>query len=199
MKIALNASTLTRDGLEKLKQEGLNAESVEAWHNFYPRPETGLDAIEFWNRNRWLKSEGFAVMAFIPGDHRNMTPFAGYIELCDTVDKIVVGDEGLSDDALEQFSSIQKVVFLLRSEAAIDDKALLELIGAIQTNRPDAARDCVRAMESRQYALFGKRQIKPFNTNERPTGSITLDNEKYRRYQGEVQITKRDLPLLKYR
>lgn len=43
MKIALNASTLTSDFLSKLKQYGMCIENIEAWHNYYPRPQTGLD------------------------------------------------------------------------------------------------------------------------------------------------------------
>src|SRR5699024_4684613 len=42
MKIALNASTLTEEILERMKENGLNTDAVEAWHNFYPRPETGI-------------------------------------------------------------------------------------------------------------------------------------------------------------
>ena len=57
MKIALNASTLTEENVNKLKQYNFIPSSVEAWHNFYPRPETGLDTEEFYQRNEWLKSE----------------------------------------------------------------------------------------------------------------------------------------------
>ena len=41
--IALNASILFEDELEALFEGGLQAEQLIAWHNFYPRPETGLD------------------------------------------------------------------------------------------------------------------------------------------------------------
>src|SRR5690625_6080784 len=74
MKVALNASTLTRDGLKRLKQEGLRIASVEAWHNFYPRPETGLDQEEFKKVNKWLHQEGITVMAFTPGDGKLRGP-----------------------------------------------------------------------------------------------------------------------------
>ena len=68
MKIALNASILTKEGLFRLKTAGLRTDAVEAWHNFYPRPETGLDTQEFFRVNDWLKEEGLSVMAFVPGD-----------------------------------------------------------------------------------------------------------------------------------
>src|SRR5690625_2611390 len=42
MKVALNASTLTRDGLKRLKQGGLRIESVEACTTFIPDLKQGL-------------------------------------------------------------------------------------------------------------------------------------------------------------
>lgn len=212
MKVALNASTLTREGLKRLKQEGLRIESVEAWHNFYPRPETGLDQEEFKKVNEWLKQEGLTVMAFIPGDgklrgplykglptleeHRNMSPFPSFLDLVENgfVDKVLIGDLTLKDDSLEQFASYQKGIFLLRAEQEISDSTLLQTLETVQTNRFDVARDCIRSMESREYGLIGTRPVQVFNIVDRPLGTITVDNEKYGRYEGEIQITKRDLP-----
>lgn len=125
MKVALNASTLTKEGLTRLKAAGLRTEAVEAWHNFYPRPETGLDAAEFIETNQWLRDEGLTVMAFIPGDgkrrgplfkglptledHRDLSPFAACQDLMKNglVDKILVGDIELGEKSLEQFSSFR--------------------------------------------------------------------------------------------
>ena len=47
MKIALNASTLTAEFLATLKDHHICLENIEAWHNYYPRPETGLDKEMF--------------------------------------------------------------------------------------------------------------------------------------------------------
>ena len=211
MKVALNASTLTKEGLARMKDAGLRTKAVEAWHNFYPRPETGLDATEFIEINRWLRDEGLTVMAFIPGDgkrrgplfeglptledHRDLSPFAAYLDLMKNgfVDKILVGDIELDEKSLEQFSSFKNGTYLLHAEAAENDKSLLDILETTQTNRWDSARDCVRSMESREYGLIGTRPVVSFNTIERVAGSITVDNEKYGRYQGEIQITKRNL------
>ena len=207
MKIALNASTLTKEGLAKLAGAGLQREAVEMWHNFYPRPETGLDSVEFVKTNLWLKSEGLTVMAFIPGDgilrgplhkglptleeHRDMAPFEAYMHLREegAVDKILVGDISLSDDSLEQFRLFLQGGIRLRAKAFVEMGSM-----AVQTNRWDAARDCIRSMESRQYGLIGTHLLEPTNTITRNKGSITVDNERYGRYRGELQITKRDLP-----
>ena len=42
MKVALNASTITDSFWKELLSENIRVKNVEAWHNFYPRPETGL-------------------------------------------------------------------------------------------------------------------------------------------------------------
>ncbi|TWT25370.1 DUF871 domain-containing protein [Planomicrobium sp. CPCC 101110] len=211
MKIALNASTLTAENLKRLKSAGLRMESVEAWHNFYPRPETGLDAEEFVRVNQWLKREGLTVMAFVPGDgkrrgplfqglptledHRHSSPFSAYLDLLKTgsVDKILIGDPAISEESMAQFALYDQGVVQLRAEAFISDPPLLERLAAVQTNRRDAARDCVRSIESREYGLTGPHAAAPENTIERLRGSVTVDNEKYGRYQGEIQLTKRDL------
>src|SRR5699024_11291014 len=50
------------------RSSDLDFTSIEAWHNYYPRPETGLDKLEFINMNKWLKEKGITVMAFVPGE-----------------------------------------------------------------------------------------------------------------------------------
>ncbi|WP_339184685.1 MupG family TIM beta-alpha barrel fold protein [Oceanobacillus sp. FSL W7-1293] len=214
MRITLNASTIDVASLNHLKANGLHMEAVEAWHNYYPRPETGLGFVDFIQKNKTLKEAGLTVMAFIPGDtqlrgplyeklptleqHRVYSPFAAYLELekLGEVDKIVVGDVEIGEDSLEQFQAyIQKDEMLIR--AVSDKRADSEMIrkaAAAMTNRADYARDCIRAVESRSYAQFGEIAVQAQNNTERPVGSVTIDNEKYLRYQGEIQITLADLP-----
>ncbi|MFD1065823.1 DUF871 domain-containing protein [Oceanobacillus locisalsi] len=213
MRIALNASTLSVHSLNRMKEKGLHMEAVEAWHNYYPRPETGLEIMDFIEKNITLKAAGLTVMAFIPGDknlrgplyetlptleqHRNSPPFTAFIEMekLAGLDKVVVGDIEISDAALEQFQVYKQGEILIR--AVPDKSADPDMMGntaGVWTNRADNARDCVRAVESRGYASFGAAVIPPCNSIERIAGSITVDNEKYMRYQGEVQITLKNLP-----
>lgn len=211
MKISLNASTLTTESLAKLKSHGLNTSAVEAWHNFYPRPETGLSRASFRTKNKMIQDEGISVMSFIPGDqkrrgplfaglptledHRFSSPFAAYLDLKENekIGKILLGDSEMSDSSLKQFSAYNDGIVLLRAKAITEDLNLLNSVSSHQTNRPDEARDVIRSMESRLYALIGTNRVIPENTVQRPIGSITVDNELYGRYQGEVQITKTTL------
>ena len=71
------------------------------------------------------------------------------------------------------------------------DEEFYEYILGKHTNRQDDARDVIRSADARF------REIPPIparNTATRMKGSITLDNEKYLRYMGEIQLTKYDLP-----
>lgn len=205
MMIALNASTVTAEELDAMKAEGLVLENVEAWHNFYPRPETGLGRNWFDDKNRWLHQQGIRVQAFIPGDgqlrgplyetlptledHRGQSPFACYLELVASVDRILVGDPGLSESSMRQFAAYQEGIIVLRATGQGEDP----MLETIQTNRMDPARDVIRSVESRAYGRPGDGLLEPTTLADRPVGSITIDNLSYGRYAGELQITKRDL------
>lgn len=206
MMVALNASTLTEVELDQMLHHGLLRENVEAWHNFYPRSETGLDRLWFDERNAWLHAQGIKVQAFIPGDeqlrgplhetlptleaHRHQSPLSCYIDLQATVDRVLIGDPRVSDQTMRQFQAYEEGIIVLRatSEHRVDS------LPTLHTNRMDPARDVLRSVESRAYGRPGDQLIQPQKTEGRPFGSITIDNDRYGRYAGELQVTKRDLP-----
>lgn len=68
LQVGLNASTITAEELAELRRLAANFQHLSAWHNYYPRPETGLDRQWFLEKNHWLKQEGLTVQAFIAGD-----------------------------------------------------------------------------------------------------------------------------------
>ena len=207
MKISLNASTITAQDVRELKEANADFTQLEAWHNYYPRPETGLERQWYLKKNKWLKEQGFTVQAFVPGDmdlrgpiyqglptlekHRNVHPLAAALELaaCQT-DLIYIGDAGLSEQVQEQFSFYQKEQGILLHVEVIDSQFYKYVLGE-HTNRLDEARDVIRSADAR----FREIPYIPIReTSERKKGSVTLDNEKYLRYMGEIQLTKRDLP-----
>lgn len=208
MKIGINASTIPTEELSDWLASGLRAENVEAWHNFYPRPETGLDKAFLIERNRMFRSMGITTMAFIPGDgdlrgpvfaglptleeHREHSPHIAAAELMFSgfTDKILIGDHTVSDEQLELLAFLSKGIVPLRM--AVSNKQQLPV--SPLTNRMDPARDVIRAVESRSFAQIGDRQIAPGNQQERLRGTVTIDNEMYGRYAGELQIAIHDLP-----
>lgn len=205
MPVALNASTINEDDVTALREHGANFENLQAWHNFYPRPETGLDSNWLKEKNDWLHHMNLATMAFVAGDdvlrgpihaglptlekHRTENPLAAMLELKRLAcDHVFIGDASLSPQMIDSFKNYtKKQIITLRI-----DENLPELFNSEWHNRPDVARDVVRLTEGRSRQLF---DVAPQgNPGTRSKGTITCDNKLYLRYQGELQITKRDLP-----
>ncbi|MCL1630726.1 MupG family TIM beta-alpha barrel fold protein [Sporolactobacillus sp. CPB3-1] len=211
MPIVLNASNLTEAFIDLLINKGLRTDQVTACHNFYPRPETGLSRRTFRERNQLLKNHGLTTAAFFPGDadlrgpvfkglptledHRECSPFVSFLDLTqEQIDDFILGDPGMSAHALRQFAALERGIFLLSAHAQIDDSDLLHIVSSPQMNRLDEARDCIRSAESRTLHLIPS-PVSPYNNGrERASGTVTVDNQLYGRYQGEIQITRRDLP-----
>ncbi|MGR3777002.1 DUF871 domain-containing protein [Bacillus paramycoides] len=209
MKVALNASTITESFWKELMAENIRVDRVEAWHNFYPRPETGLAKSFLQKQNKYLHECGIKTMAFIPGDgekrgplyeglptlekHRYMRPLEAYLELvqeCD-VDKVLIGDISGSLESVQEIASASGGIIPVRYQSFINDSDALQLIERVHTNRLDPARDVIRSVESREESNV---VLQPVNTILRKRGSITIDNELYGRYAGEMQIVINDLP-----
>lgn len=92
--VAVNASTTTPEVARQLAAGG---GTVIAMHNFYPRPETGLDPEFLRESTAALQAEGLQVYGFIPGDallrgplykglptleaHRTAAPSAAFADL----------------------------------------------------------------------------------------------------------------------
>lgn len=207
MPIALNASTINKDLYSQLHEYQVDFSRIEAWHNFYPRPETGLGIDWFAKRNRWLKSLGFKTQAFIPGDQhlrgplklglptlesqRNKNPLANTIQLLELgTDKVFIGDPGLSTSMQHKFKQYFVQHCLVLDYQAFDETVLSELPDILH-NRLDPALDVIRIVEGRQRRVPN---IPAQNNVERSIGAITVDNELYGRYMGELQIVKTNLP-----
>ena len=204
--VVVNASTTAPEDAARIAAAG---PLVMAMHNFYPRPETGLDDEFFLKTTRALQSAGLRVLAFIPGDrelrgpiheglptlerHRGLPPSACFADLAVRLvtDGVFVGDPGIS-------SRERARILRFCREGVLEIPARL-LPGAqwlydrVFTNRPDAPAWLIRVAESREYSCSGK-QVEPWNCLPRMRGSITMDNDGYGRYSGEVQLVRSDLP-----
>lgn len=207
MMISLNASTVTDKDYETLVEAGADFSHLEAWHNYYPRPETALSRQAFIEKNNWLKAHQFKVVAFAPGDdqlrgplflrlptleeHRTKHPLACAIDLLTCgVDEVYIGDGGLLAQTRQQVAR-----FLLEDviELRVEDigSRYLDYCLGEHINREDDARDVVRSADARFREIPDVEVETPL---ARDKGALTLDNRLYGRYMGEIQITKTDLP-----
>lgn len=204
--VCLNASTIDIKEAERLLEQ---SPELYAMHNFYPRPETGLDEALFASVNEKLRQTGVRVLAFIPGDgllrgpleeglptlecHRGKAPYAAYADMRRRwqVDGVFVGDGLLSRGQAELIAGFEKDRILRLPCELYGTGAALA--GRSFTIRRDSPRWLKRFQESREYSCFGER-IEPAVCGPRTRGSITVDNIGYKRYSGEVQLILEDLP-----
>lgn len=206
--IGLNASTLTSADINELKEAGANFHNFEAWHNYYPRPETGLAEQFFLQKNQWLQENGIRVFAFVSGNeelrgplyeglptlekHRYSNPLAAGLELKSLMtDGIYIGDPQLDQRTINQFDFYLKHNQLVLETEEIGSKYYSYILGE-HSNRLDDARDVIRSADARfrEIPLIEQEIIR-----ERTKGSVTVDNVAYSRYMGEIQIVKHTLPL----
>jgi uncharacterized protein len=201
--LCVNAS-MSEAGLQTLVEKAKFP--IMAMHNFYPRVETGLDLIQLKDKNIPFKLLNVPVLAFIPSDimtrgpmheglptcevHRNGSLLKAVVELKQNgIDGVVVGD-GICSEKMTQLCNTFLQDEVLSLPIQVDSK-FEYLINQIMTIRSDSPNAVCRFLESRLYATSGQ-AIESFNCIYRDKGSITIDNKKYLRYSGEIQILKQD-------
>ena len=204
--ISFNPSTDDEIMAKKLLDTGT---TVYGMHNFYPRPETGLDPEDFNMINGELKKLGIKTLAFIVGDeekrgpiyeglpslekHRNIPPYVAFLDLVVNygLDGVFVGDVKISELQGKLITHyIEDKIITIPVEFLPEYEYLYDQVFTI---RADSPRMLMRLQESREYGTPGELK-EPFNSIARKRGSITMDNIKYKRYSGEIQILRKDLP-----
>lgn len=206
MPIVLNASTTSPDDARRI---AANGKEVFALHNFYPRPETGLDEELLLETTNRLKDAGLSVQCFIPGDtllrgplhaglptleaHRHCLPSAAFVDMALRfgMDDIFLADPGLSEKEQQRIAHFCKTGVIC-VPAELDDN-WRHLYGKVFTCRIDSPKWLIRFQESRTYSCQGD-IVSPANCVERRRGSITVDNQNYGRYSGELMLMREDLP-----
>ena len=206
MPIVLNASTTSPADARRIAAKG---KEVFALHNFYPRPETGLDEEYLMQTTQALREAGLSVQAFIPGDkllrgplheglptleaHRHVLPSAAYVDMALRfgMEDIFLADPGLSEKEMQRIAEFCKTGVIC--VPARLDEAWAQLYGKVFTCRIDSPRWLIRFQESRTYSCQGD-MVEPKNCTARRRGTITVDNRLYGRYSGELMLIREALP-----
>lgn len=206
MPIVLNASTTTVEDAKAIAAKG---SCVMAMHNFYPRPETGLDEDYLRETTETLQQAGLTVLAFIPGDarkrgpvfeglptleaHRKILPSAAFVDLARSygIEEIFVGDPGISQKEIDRITRFcEEGILSIPCEI---DEPWHHLYDQVFTCRMDSPKRLVRFQESRIYSCQGQ-TTEPYNCAPRTVGALTIDNIRYGRYSGEIMLVRCDLP-----
>ncbi len=215
IKIQLNASTITEEFIQELHQAEADFGQIDALHNFYPREGTGLSEEFFCKKNSLLHRAGIKIGAFVPSsqgrrrsplqaglptleEHRQYTTDLASRHLAALeVDFIIISDSLPTNEELQQLAMLGKdkePIVHIKARLHSKNPEIARLLSQPLTARLDEARDAIRAQEGRPLVKKMELSISPENTIERKSGDITLDNEGYGRYMGELQILKNPLP-----
>ena len=154
-------------------------------------------------KNKILSDRGIKVCAFVQSNNRKRSPLKdGLPTLEDHRNKdvrqaanhlfaignqsVFIGDSLPSKQELNDLANLFTEGVELRIKVDTKEKVSLKLLEEIYSSRTDGARDAIRASESR--LILNGNNIKPENTVDKNYGDITIDNEGYKRYMGELQI-----------
>ena len=191
---------------------------LKACHNFYVRPETGLDEAFALSQSRIFEKYNIPVYYCIPSysnprgplyeglctieKHRHQPIREILTDLCinDHVKAFLMADEWLSSEELEEVSHTLQILKEAMDQVAEIPVAFYENISEQEKEailkkhrfRYDSSSEILRSQTSRQMAEYAK-AYPPNNTIERKAGAITIDNSSYKRYSGEVQVVLSDL------
>lgn len=210
----INASMVNEDELKRhlhfFKELDENI-FIRACHNFYVREESGLDIDFALNQTKLFESFNIPVYFCVPcHDHPRGPLHLGLptleyhryqdmdmilMDLMHTfhAQGILYSDEWMSE---KQFKLIQKTliekvidipVFLNQNLTEIEKRIILKK----HIFRYDSNASFLRSRSSREMAEYAAK-IFPANCIERHKGDITIDNERYLRYSGELQVVCSD-------
>lgn len=208
--LVLNASCITEAALIAYEIAGVDLSRVEALHNFYPHPHTGLSEAFLCRQNERFHAKGIRVGAFIPSQTGRRGPlFKGLPTLEKDRDKkaalamkhlallgtdvVYFGDGAPSEEELTQVAAcggevLELTLRIPRFRPDIDDL----LPQHVYEIRPDEAEEVIRTTNSR--ALWKNHAIPAMDYGRCHKGTVILDNEGYGRYKGELAICKTELP-----
>lgn len=203
-KIELNASTVSKARLLKLIEKGLNPSNIRMSFNYYPKLHTA-HSIDFCKEVvKFCHELNISVGAFLPSSfgkrppmyeglpsvekHRKMELDLAIEEFkAIGVDEILFGDAYASIDELKTLSFHQTDHLLVKfiPYEGFDKFSYLE--GTFKIRR-DISPELLRISSKRTND-----NILPFNTIERKKYDVTIDNDGFLRYKGEVNIVMMDL------
>lgn len=211
MRFQLNASTITNRILKDLQDAGTDFSHIDALHNFYPRRGTGLSEPALVHANILLHRYGIRVGAFVASQGRRRSPLGDGLPTLEEhrdetaelsarhlvalgCDSVFLADSLPTDEEIQSIGQLQGDQVTLHAHYMTKDPVQRELLAHTFTSRLDEARDAIRAQESRPLLREMHATIHPDNTTTHPIGAITIDNETYGRYMGELQIIRMPQP-----
>ena len=201
--VAVNASTVDAALLDEL--DGV---PLVGWHNYYPRPETGLSQAFFDQQNALFASRGLDLYTFIPGEvsfraplflglptleaHRHGNAYVTYLQTRTRhpAARVVCAEGVLHREHVGWITHFEQTGEVTLPLVSLDP-ALGYLAGRSWRLRPEGTDSAFRIEETRGMGL----PERTINADVRARGSLQVDLAGYGRYAGEVQLVRTDRPL----
>lgn len=203
--VVLNASTLSEKEIKYMLENQVDTSKISACHNFYPKPLTALPIENVKAANDILHKYNIASIGFVCGDlklrgplyeglptieeHRHMDVLRQILELRQLAncDMIIIGDIDISMESWKKIGELQDNYITLKASMHNEYNFVCD---RIHHDRVDYSKYVIRSVESREYK--NPAILKP---SERRLGSISMSNSLYMRYEGELEIARRDLEI----
>lgn len=201
--VAVNASTVDEALLDQLDRVPL-----VGWHNYYPRPETGLSEEFFDQQNALFASRGLEIYSFIPGEvsfraplhlglptleaHRHRNAYTTYLQTKarHPAAHVVCAEGVLHAEHLRWIDHVDQTGEVTLPLVSVDP-ALDYLKGRSWQLRPEGTESAFRIEATRGMAV----PERIINADMRSRGSLQVDLAGYGRYAGEVHLMRQDRPL----
>ncbi|WP_158370225.1 MupG family TIM beta-alpha barrel fold protein [Cellulosimicrobium cellulans] len=202
-RIALNASTAQAPDLDALG--GL---PLAGWHNYYPRPETGLSTATYRAQDAVFADRGLPRYAFVPGEvtfraplglglptveeQRHRTVWRNYLQLrrLSPGAAVVCAEGTVQEQHLAWIDHHERTGEVTVPLVGVDPAAAF-LLDRPWRLRPDSAEVAFRLEETRGDRAPARLR----NGDTRARGSLQMDLAGSGRYRGEVHLMRADRPL----
>lgn len=208
LQIELNISNGTKY-VENILSYQPNKANIIGCHNFYPRKYTGLSREQFLKTSKQFKELNLRTAAFVSSnngqfgpwfvtsdglstleEHRGKPITVQAKDLWNTglIDDVIIGNMFASEKELKELAALNRnelelsIVFL--PEATEIEKEIV--LTQKHFNRGDVSAYVIRSTMTRVH--YKAYDFPAGNTKDIEPGDVTIDNNGYERYKGEMQI-----------
>ncbi len=208
IKLEVNSSQDTKY-IDNIMSYKPNVSNIVACHNFYPRKYTGLSTESFLQNSKHIKQYGLRNAGFVSSQAENTFSTQDVVEGLPTlehhrnkcitsqakelfysllVDDVIIGNAYASEEELKALSALSKEVITLDVKAHSNITELEKEIASsnLHMYRGDTSEYMIRSTMMR--IKYKNESIKPNNAVNIEFGDVTIDNDNYARYKGEVHI-----------
>lgn len=216
LKIELNMSTDKRLVNDLLASDA-NFDNIIACHNFYPHEFTALSQGHFEEMSNFYHEKGIETAGFVSSqtaeegpwpvseglptveEHRHL-PIAQQVQLMKatgTIDNILISNQFISEEELKACHEALLSEVKCFEVTVLDDLSRVEedIITFEHTYRGDISDYVIRSTIPR--TVYTELSIPPRDNQSKQVkrGSLIIDNDRYSRYKGELQIALKDFTI----